>query len=69
MIEDNCESLGSKTDKNVLGTTGLASSHSFYYGHHISTIEGGMVSTNDKKFYNLSLAIRSHGWARDLEKI
>ena len=67
-IEDNCESLGSKTDKNVLGTTGLASSHSFYYGHHISTIEGGMVSTNDKKFYNLSLAIRSHGWARDLEK-
>ena len=68
LIEDNCESLGSKTNKNVLGTTGLASSHSFYYGHHISTIEGGMVSTNDKKFYNLSLAIRSHGWARDVEK-
>ena len=67
LIEDNCESLGSyKKDKN-LGTFGLASSHSFYYGHHISTIEGGMVSTNDKNFYNISLAVRSHGWARDME--
>ncbi len=68
LIEDNCESLGSKTKRGMLGTLGMASSHSFYYGHHISTIEGGMVSTNDKNFYNLSLAIRSHGWARDLEK-
>ncbi len=46
----------------------MASSHSFYYGHHISTIEGGMISTKDRKFYNLALAIRSHGWARDMEK-
>ena len=68
LIEDNCESLGSKTNKGMLGTLGLASSNSFYFGHHISTIEGGMVSTNDKIFYNLSLAIRSHGWARDLQK-
>ena len=67
LIEDNCESMGSKTNKKNLGTFGLASSHSFYYGHHISTIEGGMVSTNDKKFYNISLAIRSHGWARDMQ--
>ena len=68
LLEDNCESLGSKTNKGRLGTIGLASSHSFYYGHHISTIEGGMISTNDKKFYNLSLSIRSHGWARDVQK-
>ena len=68
MIEDNCESMGSRTNKKNLGTFGIASSHSFYYGHHISTIEGGMVSTNDKKFYNISLAVRSHGWARDIEK-
>ena len=45
-----------------LGSFGIASSHSFYFGHHISTIEGGMVSTNDKKLYNILLAIRSHGW-------
>ncbi|MBI29389.1 MAG: aminotransferase DegT [Pelagibacteraceae bacterium] len=68
LIEDNCESLGSHKNKKNLGTFGLASSHSFYFGHHISTIEGGMVSTSDKKFYNISLAIRSHGWARDVEK-
>ena len=67
LVEDNCESLGSYQKKQKLGTFGLASSHSFYYGHHISTIEGGMVSTNDKKFYNISLSIRSHGWARDVE--
>ncbi len=68
LIEDNCESLGSGIGKKKLGTLGLASSHSFYYGHHISTIEGGMISTKDRKFYNLALAIRSHGWARDMEK-
>ena len=51
LIEDNCESMGSRTNKKTLGSFGLASSHSFYYGHHISTIEGGMVSTNDKNFY------------------
>jgi len=68
VIEDNCESLGSSKRSKKLGTFGLASSHSFYFGHHISTIEGGMVSTDDRKFYNISLAIRSHGWARDMEK-
>ena len=68
LIEDNCESLGSKLKNKSLGTFGLASSHSFYYGHHISTIEGGMVSTNNKNFYNISLAVRSHGWSRDMQK-
>jgi CDP-6-deoxy-D-xylo-4-hexulose-3-dehydrase len=67
MVEDNCESLGSYKKKQ-LGTYGLASSHSFYFGHHISTIEGGMVSTSDKNFFNISLAIRSHGWSRDMDK-
>ncbi len=67
LMEDNCESMGSKKDEKKLGTFGLSSSHSFYFGHHISTIEGGMVSTNNKKFYNIALAIRSHGWARDTE--
>jgi len=68
IIEDNCESLGSSSNSKKLGTLGLASSHSFYFGHHISTIEGGMVSSNDKRFYNISLGIRAHGWARDMQK-
>ncbi len=68
IIEDNCESLGSFTGKKFLGTFGLASSHSFYFGHHISTIEGGMVSTNNRNFYNIALSIRAHGWSRDVEK-
>jgi CDP-6-deoxy-D-xylo-4-hexulose-3-dehydrase len=60
--------LGSKKNNRKLGSNGIASSHSFYVGHHISTIEGGIVSTNDKNFYNIALAIRSHGWARDVDK-
>ncbi len=68
IIEDNCESMGSSIKNKKLGTYGLASSHSLYYGHHISTIEGGLVSTKDKNLYNIFLAIRSHGWARDMNK-
>ena len=67
LIEDNCESLGSKFKAKSLGSYGLASSHSFYFGHHISTIEGGMVSSSDNKFYNISSSIRAHGWSRDME--
>jgi CDP-6-deoxy-D-xylo-4-hexulose-3-dehydrase len=67
LIEDNCESLGSKFKSKSLGSYGLASSHSFYFGHHISTIEGGMVSSSDNNFYNISSSIRAHGWSRDME--
>jgi len=67
LIEDNCESLGSKFKAKSLGSYGLASSHSFYFGHHISTIEGGMVSSSDNKFYNISSSVRAHGWSRDME--
>ena len=69
LVEDTCESIGSSLDNIKLGNHGIASSFSFYYGHHISTIEGGMVSTNDKKFYNLLCSIRSHGWSRDMLEI
>lgn len=69
LFEDNCESLGSRINKKKLGTFGIASTSSFYFGHHISTIEGGMVSTNNIKFYNIALAIRSHGWLRDVQNI
>jgi CDP-6-deoxy-D-xylo-4-hexulose-3-dehydrase len=66
LLEDSCESIGSEYDGKKIGSLGDMSSFSFYYGHHISTIEGGMVSTNDKELYKLLLSIRSHGWDRDL---
>ena len=68
LIEDTCESLGSQTDNQQLGMFGLASSFSFYFGHHISTIEGGMVCTDDDEFAEIIKMIRSHGWDRDLSE-
>ena len=66
LIEDTCESIGSEIKSTKLGNFGEMSSFSFYYGHHMSTIEGGMVSTNDEDLYHILLSIRSHGWDRDL---
>lgn len=68
LLEDSCEAIGTNYKNKTIGTTGVTSSFSFYYGHHISTIEGGMVTTDDYKLYNLMLSIRSHGWSRDLDK-
>ena len=68
IIEDTCEAIGSSIKNKKLGTFGLTTSFSFFYGHHLSTIEGGMVSTDDKVLYNIMLSVRSHGWARDLEE-
>jgi CDP-6-deoxy-D-xylo-4-hexulose-3-dehydrase len=65
LLEDTCESMGSEYDGNKLGNFGLMSSFSTYFGHHISTIEGGFVSTNDKELYETLISIRSHGWDRD----
>jgi CDP-6-deoxy-D-xylo-4-hexulose-3-dehydrase len=66
LLEDNCESLGTEYDNKKLGGFGLMSSFSTYFGHHISTIEGGIVCTNDNEMNDLLLSIRSHGWDRDL---
>jgi len=68
LIEDNCESLGSEYKNKKTGTFGLMSSSSFYYSHHISTVEGGMISTDNKELYQIILSLRSHGWIRDLPK-
>jgi CDP-6-deoxy-D-xylo-4-hexulose-3-dehydrase len=64
-INDVCESLGSWQGNVHSGTTGLASSFSFYFSHHITTMEGGGVATNDLRFANDLRSIRSHGWSRD----
>jgi CDP-6-deoxy-D-xylo-4-hexulose-3-dehydrase len=67
LIEDTCESLGSEYNSKKLGNFGLMSSFSTYFGHHISTIEGGMICTNDKKVANILRSLRSHGWDRDMD--
>jgi len=68
LLEDTCESMGSKFGDKKLGTFGLMSSFSTYFGHHISTIEGGFVSTDDEELYEVLKSIRSHGWDRDASK-
>ena len=68
LLEDTCEGMGCEYIGKKLGTFGLASTFSTFFGHHISTIEGGIISTDDKDFYELLVSIRSHGWDRDLSK-
>jgi len=66
LFEDVCESMGSKHKEKYLGSFGFASFYSMYFGHHLSTIEGGFINTNDEDFYHTLLMMRSHGWDRDL---
>ena len=68
-IEDICESHGVTDTYGVKrgGESSLGSTFSFYYGHHMTTVEGGMVSTNNKELYNLMKLKRSHGMARELD--
>ena len=68
LLEDVCESMGSKYEGTYLGSFGFASFFSMYFGHHLSTIEGGFINTNDEDFYYSLLMMRSHGWDRDLPK-
>ena len=67
LMEDNCESLGSTHSNRLLGTFGIASTSSFFVGHHLSTIEGGMVITNDDSLNDALLIARAHGWSRNLK--
>ena len=65
LIEDVCESHGATFKNKKLGTFGLISNFSFYYAHHLSTIEGGMICTNNKKINELSRMLRAHGMVRE----
>ena len=65
LIEDVCESYGATFDRQKLGTFGLMSDFSFYYAHHLTTIEGGMISTNDSDLYETLRMLRSHGMVRE----
>jgi len=66
LIEDVCESHGATFKNKKLGTYGIMSNFSFYYAHHMSTIEGGMICTNNKKIYQLAKVLRSHGMSREI---
>ena len=68
LIEDTCEALGSTFKNKPLGTFGEFSSFSFYYSHHITSGEGGMVCTKNSKYFEIIKSLRSHGWSRDLTK-
>lgn len=65
-FEDNCEALGSVVDGRLLGNYGIASTFSFFVGHHLSAIEGGMICTDDSDLHNHLMMARSHGWDRNL---
>jgi len=65
-FEDNCESLGASLHGKPCGTFGDVNTFSTFYSHHISTMEGGLLVTNDTEIAHLARAIRNHGWARDL---
>lgn len=66
LIEDTCESLGTTYKDKYLGTFGSIGAYSFYYSHHITTMEGGMVVTDDDEYYELVKCLRAHGWSRNL---
>lgn len=68
LIEDNCESMGAAFNKKQAGTFGLMGTFSSFFSHHISTMEGGFVTTDDEELYHILLCLRAHGWTRNLPK-
>ena len=66
LIEDNCESLGATYKGKQAGSFGLMGTYSTFYSHHMATMEGGLVCTDDEELYHILLSIRSHGWTRHL---
>jgi CDP-4-dehydro-6-deoxyglucose reductase, E1 len=68
LIEDNCESMGALFRGRQAGTFGVMGTFSSFFSHHISTMEGGLIVTNDLEMYQIMLSMRSHGWTRSLPK-
>lgn len=68
LMEDNCESMGATFKGRQTGTFGVVGSFSAFFSHHISTMEGGLVVTDDEELYHLMLSLRAHGWTRNLPK-
>ncbi len=68
LLEDNCESMGATFEGKQAGTFGVMGSFSTFYSHHISTMEGGLVVTDDEELYQIMLSLRAHGWTRNLPR-
>lgn len=68
ILEDNCESMGARYNGKSTGTVGLLGTFSTFFSHHISTMEGGVIVTDDEELYHIILALRAHGWTRNLPK-
>tara|TARA_R110001632_G_scaffold60284_2_gene146331 strand:+ start:102307 stop:103488 length:1182 start_codon:yes stop_codon:yes gene_type:complete len=68
LLEDNCESMGATYQDKQAGTFGLMGTYSSFFSHHIATMEGGCVVTDDEELYHILLCIRAHGWTRNLPK-
>uniref|UniRef100_A0A7C3LU72 DegT/DnrJ/EryC1/StrS family aminotransferase n=1 Tax=Leptospirillum ferriphilum TaxID=178606 RepID=A0A7C3LU72_9BACT len=66
LFEDNCESMGATLNGKQCGTFGDIGTFSFFFSHHISTMEGGIAITNDTETFHLMRSIRAHGWTRDI---
>lgn len=66
VLEDNCESLGARYQGRQAGTFGHAGTYSSFFSHHISTMEGGLVTTDDERTFHYLRSLRAHGWTRDL---
>jgi len=66
LVEDNCESMGAEFSNKKTGTFGVMGTFSTFFSHHISTMEGGIIATDDKELYHILLSLRAHGWTRDL---
>lgn len=68
LMEDNCESMGATYQGKQAGTFGVMGTFSSFFSHHISTMEGGLIVTDDEEIYQILLSLRAHGWTRDLPK-
>lgn len=68
LIEDNCEAMGATYKGKMAGTFGVMGSFSTFFSHHISTMEGGLIVTDDEELYHILLSLRAHGWTRNLPK-
>lgn len=68
LFDDNCESMGAEYNGKYSGTYGIVNTFSTFFSHHISTIEGGVILTDDFEIYSLCKSLRNHGWTRDQDK-
>lgn len=68
LLEDNCESMGATLHDQQAGTFGVMGTYSSFFSHHIATMEGGCIVTDDEELYHILLCIRAHGWTRNLPK-